>query len=204
VCGGVCARAVALSVPGRSKSENRAFQKRNEQGTDIHVDERSDIPVDGSRRRVLARLVQGAAALVGGLFAGLLGVFAVNPRSRASEDRWVKAVPLDSLLDDTPRAVVLSVPRVHGWHRERARHVVYVARGGDDAAPTVRAMSATCTHLGCLVSWDMEAERFTCPCHGGAYDASGTVVAGPPPRALERIDARIETRDGASVVLVRV
>lgn len=49
---------------------------------------------------------------------------------------------------------------------------------------TVKAFSAICTHLGCIVDWDEEQHRFVCPCHGGAFDLTGRVIAGPPPRPL--------------------
>lgn len=46
------------------------------------------------------------------------------------------------------------------------------------------ALSAVCTHLGCLVRWDEASHTFICPCHGGHYDAEGVRLAGPPPRDL--------------------
>ncbi|MFQ5677702.1 MAG: ubiquinol-cytochrome c reductase iron-sulfur subunit [bacterium] len=46
-----------------------------------------------------------------------------------------------------------------------------------------RALSAVCTHLGCIVS---EAEwGFACPCHGSRFDKQGKVIGGPAPKALE-------------------
>ncbi len=44
------------------------------------------------------------------------------------------------------------------------------------------AISAVCTHLGCIVS--ETATGFNCPCHGSHFDASGNVASGPAPRAL--------------------
>jgi cytochrome b6-f complex iron-sulfur subunit len=46
-----------------------------------------------------------------------------------------------------------------------------------------RALSAVCTHLGCVVSqveWG-----FTCPCHGSRFDRRGHIVGGPAPKDLE-------------------
>jgi len=48
----------------------------------------------------------------------------------------------------------------------------------------MRALSATCTHLGCTVRADAQTGGFVCPCHGSRYDAEGNVVGGPAPRAL--------------------
>ena len=70
-----------------------------------------------------------------------------------------------------------------------------------DGDKNIRAMSATCTHLGCQVQWDAKGKKFRCPCHGGVYAADGTVLEGPPPRPLQTIDARIESD---SSVLVRL
>ena len=49
------------------------------------------------------------------------------------------------------------------------------------------ALSAVCTHLGCIVQWEKEKQGFICPCHGGHYTADGTVISGPPPKPLPRI-----------------
>ncbi len=46
------------------------------------------------------------------------------------------------------------------------------------------AMSAVCTHLGCITAWDPAAGIVKCPCHGSQYDREGNVVAGPAPRPL--------------------
>lgn len=46
----------------------------------------------------------------------------------------------------------------------------------------IYAMSATCTHLGCVVV--REPDRFTCPCHGSRYDGDGRVLTGPAPKSL--------------------
>jgi Rieske Fe-S protein len=87
---------------------------------------------------------------------------------------------------------VVSVPRVDGWYRERARQTVFLVWDGDRK---VTALSATCAHLGCQVAWNGEAKQFKCPCHGGVYDVNGRVVAGPPPRGLESLSAELRGGD---------
>jgi cytochrome b6-f complex iron-sulfur subunit len=54
------------------------------------------------------------------------------------------------------------------------------------------ALSAVCTHLGCVVAFNAGANIFQCPCHGGQYDRGGNVIAGPPPMPLERFNIRVE------------
>jgi len=49
-----------------------------------------------------------------------------------------------------------------------------------------------CTHLGCPVTWDDKTKEFYSPCHGGVFDVEGKVLAGPPPRPLDRYEAKFE------------
>jgi cytochrome b6-f complex iron-sulfur subunit len=59
------------------------------------------------------------------------------------------------------------------------------------------AISATCTHLGCVVRH--EEDGFACPCHGSVYDGRGRVVRGPAPRDLPWFSVR-ESPGGRLVV----
>ncbi len=57
------------------------------------------------------------------------------------------------------------------------------------------ALSSTCPHLGCKVSWQPNQSRFFCPCHNGAFDPEGNPIAGPPAKAgqsLARFPLKIE------------
>lgn len=53
------------------------------------------------------------------------------------------------------------------------------------------ALSAVCTHQGCVVNWDEQRMTFTCPCHGGRFDAHGNVLAGLPTRPLPQLRASV-------------
>lgn len=46
------------------------------------------------------------------------------------------------------------------------------------------SLSAVCTHLGCLTTWQPEINRITCPCHGSKFDRDGVIVEGPAPKPL--------------------
>lgn len=46
------------------------------------------------------------------------------------------------------------------------------------------ALSAVCTHLGCLVEFNSAKRHVDCPCHAGTFDLDGKVIGGPPPRPL--------------------
>jgi quinol---cytochrome c reductase iron-sulfur subunit, bacillus type len=150
------------------------------------------------RRRVLVAFVNGVVGLICGSLGALLGVFALRPRGESTNHRWIRAASLLDLTPGTPVPRVLSVRRSDGWYRERVRQTVFLVRDGD----SVKALSATCTHLGCQVRWEREKKQFLCPCHGGAYDAQGRVLDGPPPRPLDSVDVRVDT--SSDEVLVRV
>ena len=74
-----------------------------------------------------------------------------------------------------------------------AKHRLWVYAGDDG----LYAISAVCTHLGCIVA--NEGESFYCPCHGSRFDAAGSVVSGPAPKPLIYLDLQVSP-DGQLVV----
>lgn len=56
---------------------------------------------------------------------------------------------------------------------------------------SVHALSAVCTHLGCIVKWDGIKGQLICPCHVAMFDVNGNVVGGPAPRPLQSIATKI-------------
>ncbi|MGD8375053.1 MAG: ubiquinol-cytochrome c reductase iron-sulfur subunit [Acidobacteriota bacterium] len=49
------------------------------------------------------------------------------------------------------------------------------------------ALSAECTHLGCMTRWLPDQETIACPCHGSKFAPNGVVKAGPAPIPLRRM-----------------
>jgi len=60
------------------------------------------------------------------------------------------------------------------------------------------ALSAVCTHLGCIVQWQEKETQFLCPCHGGRFSMDGSVISGPPPQPLETLPV---TLDGDQILV---
>ncbi len=64
-------------------------------------------------------------------------------------------------------------------------------------AAGLHAISATCTHLGCIVA--ISETGFKCPCHGSKYNRDGKVIGGPAPRPLAWFEIS-KSVDGSLVV----
>jgi Rieske Fe-S protein len=63
----------------------------------------------------------------------------------------------------------------------------------------VRAFSARCTHLGCLINRTAD-DLLVCPCHGSRFRLDGTVAAGPAARPLEPLAHEVDPKTGALIV----
>jgi glycine/D-amino acid oxidase-like deaminating enzyme/nitrite reductase/ring-hydroxylating ferredoxin subunit len=48
-----------------------------------------------------------------------------------------------------------------------------------DEQGTLHALSARCTHMGCIVRWNSAERTWDCPCHGSRFALDGTVLEGP-------------------------
>lgn len=56
-----------------------------------------------------------------------------------------------------------------------------------DSAGRIHAVSAACTHMGCLVGWNENDRGWDCPCHGSRFALDGQVIHGPAVRPLEPV-----------------
>lgn len=121
--------------------------------------------------RVAGGLGLGAAA---GLFTA---AGCAKPAPAPSEAKVDPVrVPLASLPEGQRVVVMLG------------RKPVELLRTGD----AVRARSLWCTHMGCVVVWHEELQRYRCRCHEGLFDADGQPIAGPPPKPLREAVTRRE------------
>lgn len=86
----------------------------------------------------------------------------------------LKTTHVDSVTEIAPGSG--AVVRVGG-----RRCAVYRDEDG-----TAHAVSARCTHLGCLVSFNEAETAWECPCHGSRFGIDGEVLHGPALRPLPR------------------
>jgi Rieske Fe-S protein len=69
-----------------------------------------------------------------------------------------------------------------------------------NADGSLTAYDPRCTHALCKYKWVSADGKFKCNCHGGQFAMDGTVVAGPPPKPLNKFPVR----DAGGVVTVDV
>jgi cytochrome b6-f complex iron-sulfur subunit len=72
---------------------------------------------------------------------------------------------------------------------DQSKGIVCVTQSGE-----LRALSAKCTHAGCIVEWQGR-DQIHCPCHGSKFDATGKVLGGPATRPLSVFKARKQGDD---------
>ena len=154
---------------------------------------RSRVPIEAStddpgRRRFLSSITNGILTVIGGILGVIGGGAILSSAARRQED-WLAVSALHDLPDNQPTPVTLSVMRMDGYREALVQRTIFLTKTGESE---VTALDATCTHLGCLVAWDAQAQAFKCPCHGGIYDRTGTVTDGPPPEPLMKVATRVD------------
>ncbi|MBZ4042113.1 FAD-dependent oxidoreductase [Flavobacterium hibisci] len=88
---------------------------------------------------------------------------------------WISGSDLDNTAD---------LPPGEGAIINSGLKKIAVYRDYDNA---LKAFSAVCPHLGCVVQWNNDEKSFDCPCHGSRFDSEGTVINGPAQGDLSKI-----------------
>lgn len=80
------------------------------------------------------------------------------------------------------------IPAGSGAVLRRGLHKVAVYR---DPEGGLHEVSATCTHLGCIVQWNDAEHTWDCPCHGSRFNPVGVVINGPAIEDLRSVEAKV-------------
>ena len=130
-------------------------------------------PAGTSRRDFLTRIGGGACAVAG---AGSLVVTLdyLKPKVLFEPPTRFKAGSAADYPEGTVR-----------FDRDRKAFVI----GGPSG---VYAMSAVCTHLGCITRQLSDEGAIACPCHGSRFDLEGNVTHGPAPRPLPWLEVTLD------------
>ena len=59
------------------------------------------------------------------------------------------------------------------------------------AAGDLKAFTAVCTHLACIVQYRPDLTQIWCACHNGHFDLNGKNVEGPPPKPLDEYTVNV-------------
>ncbi|HEY4195099.1 MAG TPA: Rieske (2Fe-2S) protein [Mucilaginibacter sp.] len=144
--------------------------------------------IDEKRRSFLVKLSLGLSAL-GAAAAGIPVVSALfAPLLEKTSPSWRKVGGLETFIVGTIQLVTFENADPKAWAGLTAQTAAWLRRDTEDS---FTAFSVNCTHLGCPVRWEADAQLFMCPCHGGIYYKDGSVAAGPPQKALVRYPVRI-------------
>jgi len=132
------------------------------------------------RRRFLALLGSGALGLTGaGMAVAVMRYLEPDVLDEDDDGRFEvgrpETLPLGTVFVSKARRV----------------YVVHGPRG-------FYALSAVCTHLGCVTGHEPGRNRIVCPCHGSTFDVAGRVTAGPATKGLRRLSLAL--RRGVLVV----
>ena len=140
------------------------------------------------RRSFLAWGAAGLGAVITFVLGSTgLGYF-ISPAFKKDEEDWVDVGGAGEISPGSPVKVDFVARKRDAWAVTEKRSSAWVSTS-DGKEFTV--FDPRCTHLGCPYRWDQSKEQFLCPCHAGVFDAGGAVVAGPPPRPLDRYDAKV-------------
>ncbi|HLX41511.1 MAG TPA: Rieske 2Fe-2S domain-containing protein [Ktedonobacteraceae bacterium] len=158
-----------------------ALLRRKPKGADNGTQVKPQRGVSLSRRALITGSAAVAASLVVGAavehaveqnHAPQASIPSIQPSATGSiigdhiPTKWIAVIPLADLGNGAVRFVSDAV-------------VAYVIRDdGDDGDPDkgkIIAMSAACTHMGCIVQWQNSDRKYHCPCHGGLFTEYGHV-----------------------------
>ncbi len=149
---------------------------------------------DNTNRREF--FAKGACALTGGVLVAVpvaagLGSLLAPLGSKGGGGLKVKLASLDDLpADGTPRAYQVVAERSDAWTKYPQTPIgeVLLRKMSDGS---VLALSSTCPHAGCGVSFRSGERDFYCPCHDSAFDLDGIRLGGSDnksPRPLDSLE----------------
>lgn len=128
---------------------------------------------DTSRRSILSLTLGTVTALFSASVLYPLFQFLWPPDAKNGGERSV-GFPVEDLLTGQSRVISLGGEPVLVIREENK----------------VVALSAVCTHLGCLVKYK-GGGVILCPCHAASFDLNGNVTGGPSPRPLGYYSVRV-------------
>lgn len=164
---------------------SKEFLERMQGSIGEWVQEQSAKPQPASRPSRRSLLLTGAAGIAAGI-AAVLGIQQVGktaPKPTAQgplvekNGSWKPVKALAELPENTP--VAFRSGAIEG----------FLTRKGNQ----VTALSAVCTHMGCILNYSKFRDRFECPCHGATFEKDGQPTNYASPLSpLPSLQVRVE------------
>jgi len=120
-----------------------------------------------TRRIFLDTIFKGIFAAIAVVFSYPIIRYMVPPQKSSQES---------SIVEVNAAEITMGKSKIVNY-KETPTIVINTANG-------LFALTAVCTHLGCIVQWDETSQEIVCPCHGAKYDLNGNVKFGPAPKPL--------------------
>ncbi|MCL7454659.1 MAG: Rieske (2Fe-2S) protein, partial [Anaerolineae bacterium] len=132
----------------------------------------------GRRRFIGLALLGSLIASVAGVLTPIIAFLWPPAQAAPTSELKVQVGTLDEFPLDSGKVVsVANKPVI----------VVNSEAGG------LKAFSAVCTHLGCIVYWHKERQVIQSPCHDGRFNPlNGNVIMGPPPRPIAEFRLEVD------------
>jgi len=148
--------------------------------------------VDVSRRAFLAAAATALAAV--GLVGGIAGCGApdqtsANANGDASQSSTAAVQQITEKLFSVSDAAKLKANEALPFVLPTTNEPGVILR---DKSGAWHAMSARCTHVGCVVAWRSDTQKLHCPCHNSNFDQNGKVLGGPAKKPLPLWKAEVQ------------
>jgi len=126
---------------------------------------------------------------IGVLLAIPAAVYLLWPPRPGKKEDWIEAGAVKELKLGTAIEFVFRKNRVDGWKVTSEKSTAWVVK---KSADEIIAFAPQCPHLGCAYHWVAKKGEFLCPCHASTFSIEGQVLTGPAPRALDRLELKVE------------
>jgi menaquinol-cytochrome c reductase iron-sulfur subunit len=133
-----------------------------------------------SRRQFLNYTLTGVGGFMAAGFTLPMVRFALDPALKTGAETEMVAVVQMSKLTSEPQRFDFKIDQVDAWYESEVSRSVWVYEENGE----VIALSPVCTHLGCTIDWNTNAQhenQFFCPCHDGVFEKNGANVERTPP-----------------------
>ncbi|MET0792871.1 MAG: FAD-dependent oxidoreductase [Polyangiaceae bacterium] len=165
-----------LAFIGKNPGDERVFVLTGFSG--------NGMTYSGLASELIADLIDGKTHPFAEIYAPSRKPHSASAIAEFVKENWNTAAQYADWVSPADVSGVEHIPRGEGAiiRRGLRRVAVYV-----DEAGAPHELSATCPHLGGVVSWNPAEKSWDCPCHGSRFDCHGKVITGPALSDLERV-----------------